>query len=37
MNDVSLVHMLDAFANLAHVIDDFGLGHCIAFGCDLFK
>ena len=25
MDDVSLVHVLDAFANLAHVVDDLGL------------
>lgn len=34
MNDVFLVHMLDAFADLPHIIDDFRLGHSVTLGRD---
>lgn len=34
MNDVLLVHVLDSFADLSHVIDDFRLGHGVTLGGD---
>ena len=37
MDDVSLVHVLDAFANLAHVVDHLRLGHCVTLGSDPFE
>ena len=37
VDDVSLVHVLDALADLAHVVDDFSLGHGVAVGGDLLK
>lgn len=37
MNDVLLVHVLDALADLAHVVDDLGLGHDVALGGDALE
>ena len=37
MNDVSLVHVLDALTDLSHVVDDLGLGHGVAIGRDLLE
>ena len=37
MYDIPFVHVLNAFTNLSHVIDNFSFGHCIAFGCYSFK
>ena len=37
MDDVSLVHVLDAFANLSHVVDDLGLRHGVPLGGDPFE
>ena len=34
MDNVSLVHVLDALADLPHVVDDLGLGHGVALGGD---
>ena len=34
MDDVPLVHVLDPLADLAHVVDDLGLGHGVALGGD---
>lgn len=34
MNNVLLVHMLNALADLPHVIDDFRLGHGVTLGRD---
>lgn len=34
MNDILLVHMLDSFADLSHVIDDLRFGHGVALGRD---
>lgn len=32
MDDVPLVHVLDALADLPHVVDDLGLRHGVALG-----
>ena len=37
MDDVSFMHVLDAFTDLSHVVDDFRLWHCVAIGGDLFE
>ena len=34
MDDVSLVHVLDALADLPHVVDDLSLAHGVALGGD---
>lgn len=34
MDDVLLVHMLYALADLPHIIDDFRLGHGVSFSRD---
>ena len=34
MDDVTLVHVLDALADLPHVVDDLGLRHGVALGGD---
>lgn len=34
MNNVLLVHVFDALADLSHVINDLRLGHGVAFGRD---
>lgn len=31
MYNVLFVHMFHAFANLSHVVDNFGLGHGVTF------
>ena len=37
MDDVSLVHVLDALADLPHVVDDLSLAHGVALGGDPFE
>ena len=37
MDDVPLVHVLDALADLSHVVDDLGLRHDVAVGRDLLE
>ena len=37
VDDVPLVHVLDALADLAHVVDDLGLGHDVALRGDLLE
>ena len=37
VNDVPLVHVLDALADLPHVVDDLGLAHGVALTGDLFE
>lgn len=37
MDDVLLVHMLDALADLPHVVDDFCLRHRVTLGRDPFE
>ena len=34
MYDVLFMHMFHGFANLSHIIDNFCLGHDVAFRCD---
>ena len=34
MDDVTLVHVLDALADLPHVVDDLSLRHGVALGGD---
>ena len=37
VDDVPLVHVLDALANLSHVVDHLGLGHDVALRGDLLE
>lgn len=37
MYDVLFMHVFDGFTDLAHVVDNFCLRHCVAFCCDSFK
>lgn len=37
MNNVSFMHVLDSFANLSHVVDDFSFTHSIALSSDSFE
>jgi hypothetical protein len=32
MDNVSFVHMLNTFADLSHIIDNFSLGHGVPLG-----
>ena len=37
MDDISLVHVFNALADLPHVVDDLRLGHGVALGGDPFE
>lgn len=37
MDDVLLMHMLDALADLAHVVDDLSFGHDVTFSGDALE
>lgn len=37
MYDVLFMHVFHAFANLSHVVDDFGFAHVVAVVCDFLE
>lgn len=37
MDYISFMHVFDGLANLSHVVDNFGFGHCVSFRCDALK